>query len=363
MPADRPLEPFVASGLPLHTRTLTVEAFRCAGDRVRVDGVILDLRKCGFVPTGGDLQTAGFIHHMQLSLEVDAASARIERLDSAQPTVAFEANPQTGGDSCRDPAPRLQALVGERLDAGFVRRLGAAFGGALGCSHLLTLAQLMGASVPRFLAAAPELAARAVGERIAKRALFVDGFERGDGALEVALQLSEFVTRPQTAVVWPLDRLARQHEVRVLARLDAGVSRLEAIDAVERERDGASLAAAPWRSRSDAVAALAGGPALRGMASRVLAQLGGEAADAPLRDALLNLAPGVIQCLAALSHRLVAHFAGGAPPPGRIPRELSVGGYPDSCYMWRSDGPLARSRATADPRERARTTAAGGEPA
>jgi Protein of unknown function (DUF2889) len=344
MPADRPLEPFVASGLPLHTRTLTVEAFRGDGERIRVDGVILDLRKCGFVPTGGELQTAGFIHHMQLSLEVDAATARIERLVAAQPTVAFEATPASGGDSCRDPAPRLQALVGETLDAGFVRRLGGVFGGVLGCSHLLTLAQLMGASVPRFLAAGPELDARAPGERIAKRALFLDGFESTDGGIEVALQLSEFVTRPQAAVRWPLDRLARQHEVRVLARLDAGMSRLEALDAIERERDPTTLATSAWRSRDDATAALVGGPALRGMAARVLAQLGDGAEDEPLRDALLNLAPGAIQCLAALSHRLVAHFAGGSPAPGRMPRELSVGGTPDSCYMWRSDGALARAR-------------------
>ena len=81
----------------------------------------------------------------------------------------------------------------------------------------------------------------------------------------------------------------------------------------------------------------------------MLALLGDEEANAPLRDALLNLAPGVIQCLAALSHRLVSHFSGGSTTaPGRIPRELSVGGYPDSCYMWRSDGPLvARARAAA----------------
>ncbi len=351
MPADRPLEPFVASGLPLHTRTLTVETFRGDGERIRVEGVILDLRKCGFVPTGGELQTAGFIHHMQLSLEVDATSARIERLAAAQPTVAFEATPASGGDSCRDPAPRLQALVGETLDAGFVRRLGGVFGGALGCSHLLTLAQLMGASVPRVLAADPELDARAAGERIAKRALFLDGFESKDGAIEVALQLSEFVTRPQAAVRWPLDRLARQHEVRVLARLDAGVSRLEALDAVERERDPTTLATSAWRSRGDVTAALVGGPALRGMAARVLAQLGDGAADEPLRDALLNLAPGAIQCLAALSHRLVAHFSGERASPGSIPRELSVGGYPDSCYMWRSDGALARARARATRQE------------
>jgi hypothetical protein len=350
MPADCPLEPFVASGHPLHTRTLTVEACRTEAGRVRLDGVILDLRKCGFVPTGGELQTAGFIHHMQLSFEVEAASARIVQIRTAQPTVAFEATPLSGGDSCRDPAPRLSALVGERLDAGFVRRLGALFGGALGCSHLLTLAQLMGASAPRFLSAQRRLEARSPGERIAKRSLFLDGFERSEGGLEIALQLSEFVSRPEREVRYPLDRLEHQHELRLLARIDREVSRIETLDAVERERDGTTLASADWRSRSDALSALVGGPGLRGLATRVLAQLGDEESNAPLRDALLNLAPGIIQCLAALSHRLVAHFSGGsATAPGRIPRELSVGGYPDSCYMWRSDGPMAKARERAAP--------------
>jgi hypothetical protein len=351
MSSQPPVEAFFPSGLPLHTRTLTVDALRGDGDRLRVNGAILDLRKCGFVPTGGELQTAGFIHHMLLSFEVDMPSARIEGLEVAQPTVAFEPTPLSGGESCRDPALRIQALVGETLDGGFVRRLGAVFGGALGCSHLLTLAQLMGASVPRFLALAPELGARAPGERIAKRALFLNGFEAADGGLEVALQLSEFVTRRGAGVTHPLDRLARQHELRVLARLDRGVSRLDALAAIEREREPATLASALWRSRSDALAGLVGGPALRGMAARVLAQLGDGSADEPLRDALLNLAPGVIQCLAALSHRLVAHFSGGAATLGNIPRELSVGGYPDSCYMWRSGGAMARSRAKAAARE------------
>ena len=348
MPSDLPLEPFVASGHPLHTRTLTVEAVRSSDDRVRLDGVILDLRKCGFVPTGGELQTAGFIHHMQLRFELDAASARIVELDTAQPTVAFEATPLSGGDSCRDPAPRLQALVGERLDADFVRRLGGVFGGALGCSHLLTLAQLMGASAPRFLAAERQLEARATGDRIGRRSLFLDGFERAEGGLEIALQLSEFLTRPARDVRYPLDRLARQHEIRLLARLDREVSRIEALDAVERQRDAGTLASAAWQSRSEALAGLVGAPALRGLAGRVLAQLGDGETNAPLRDAMLNLAPGTIQCLAALSHRLIAHFSGGsAAASGGVPRELSVGGYPDSCYMWRSDGPLARTRAQA----------------
>jgi hypothetical protein len=347
-----PLDPFAPSGLPLHTRTLGIEASQCERGRVRLDGVILDLRKVGFVPTGGDLQTAGFIHHMKLRVELDPATARIERLETSQPTVAFEPGPASGGDCCRDPAPRLQALVSQTLDGGFARRLAALFGGPLGCSHLLTLAQLLGSSAHRFLAHARE-EAHSPGERIAKRSLFLDGFEREDGALEVAIQLSEFQLRPNAAVVLPLDRLARQHELRVLARLDRELSTLVSLDAAEREREGDTLEAGPWRSRRERVVPLEGGPALRGLAARVRAALGDDPADAPLRDALLNLAPGVIQCLAAFSHRLVARLGGRAGTPSSLPRELSVGGYPDSCYMWRSDGALAKARervARPDPR-------------
>jgi hypothetical protein len=328
-----------------------VEAFCKQGGGVRFAGALLDQRKVGFVPTGGDLQTAGLIHHMQLEVELDPTSGRITGLSSAQPTVAFEASPASGGDCCRDPAPRLLALVGERIDDRFPRRLASTFGGPLGCSHLLTLAQLLAASVPRFLAGA-RLDARSADERIAKRSLFLDGFERAGGGLDVSVQLSEFQLRPAREAQLPLDRLLRQHEVRIHASLDDRLETLERLEGGERVRDAETLAA-PWQSRRATLAALEGGPALRGLAARVLGALGTDPADGPLRDALLNLAPGVIQCLAAFSHRLVATFAGGSGRLASVPRELSVGGYPDSCYMWRSDGPMARARA-GDPGRRGR---------
>ncbi len=331
-------------GLPVHTRSLGVEAFATDAGAMRLTGAILDQRKVGFVPTGGDLQTAGLIHHMTLDLDVDPASLRITRLASAQPTVAFEPSAASGGDCCRDPAPRLQALVGEPLDRGFPRRLAGVFGGPLGCSHLLTLAQLVGASGPTFLADA-RLGERDAGERIAKRSLFLDGFERDDGGLDVQIQLTAFQLRPHRDVEHPLDRLAAQHEVQVYAVLDAALSTLARIDARERRRDPTRLDA-PWQRRTADVAPLQGGPALGGLAPRVLRLFGDRDADGPLRDALLNLAPGVIQCLAAFSHRLLAGFA-GRRPAATLPRELSVGGYPDSCYMWRNEGPMAAARARA----------------
>jgi len=341
------LDPFVVSGHPLHTRTLVVDVFREGEGAVRAEGVILDLRKCGFVPTGGELQTAGFIHHMELTAHVDLQSRRLAALETRQPTVAFEPTPTTGGDCCRDPAPRLQALVGERVDADFPKRVGSVFGGALGCSHLLTLAQLMGRTLPRILDEEASAGPREPGERIAKRALFIEGFEAEEGALDVAIQSASFRTRPRAEVHQPLERLAAQHDIRVLGRVRLQDMQLVALDAAERRRGLADFTTAPWVSRSDDVATLAGAPALGGLAARSFARFGGEPEDATLLDTLLQLAPGLIQCLAALSNRILEAFAAGPSEEAReIPKELSVGGLPDSCYIWRAGGSMARTRFT-----------------
>jgi len=353
MSDDDALDPFRTGGHPLHTRTLVIDVAAAGPGRIRAQGTILDLRKCGFVPTGGDLQTAGFVHHMQLDALIDSADAVLLQLDVSQPTVAMEPSSATGGECCRDPAPRLQELVSQPVAGDFAKRLGRAFGGPLGCSHLLTLAQLLGSTVPRLLAAEARGNAplREPGERIWKRALFLDGFEAAEARMDLAIQLSEFQTRPRRQTTQPLERLALQHEVRVTESVDLATMTVLALNASERQRDITSLGSSPWRSRRADLAPLVGGPALRGMAARLFERFGSETADRPLLDALLNLAPGQIQSMAGLANRMMERFQAGAPAEGRVPSELSVGGMPDSCYMWRSDGAAARLRADYTPEE------------
>ncbi len=125
---------WLLSVLPLHTRALSIEVREESASALRVEGTILDLRKGGALPLGGELQTAGFIHHMHWRCSVEEPSGRIAQLEVGQPVVAMERSPETGGECCRDPAPRLQALVGSAFDAGFPKRLAGIFGGALGCS-------------------------------------------------------------------------------------------------------------------------------------------------------------------------------------------------------------------------------------
>jgi hypothetical protein len=94
-------------------------------------GDVMDLRKNGFVAATYDLQPAGVIHSMSIELDLDPRSLVIEAMRVEQPFIAVEASPETSGECCRDPAPRLQALVGEgqfRADPLVVRAGGEAVG-------------------------------------------------------------------------------------------------------------------------------------------------------------------------------------------------------------------------------------------
>lgn len=337
---------FRAEGHPIHTRALEIEVCREERGLLRATGTILDLRKFGFVPTGGELQTSGFIHHMSLDARIDPRTGILESLEPAQAVVAFEAGPRTGGESCRDTLGRLRGLAGTRLDEAFTKTLAATYGGALGCSHLLTLAHLLAATVPRAIAweqqaRAVRPAVRQPGERILKRSLVLDGFElAGGAAIDVAMQLNDVFTGPFALVERPLDRFARQHEVRLLARVDMQDVTISSIAAHERERIGAPLAPGGWQSRDAWLAPLVGGPAIYGLGRSVREHLGDDPARAALRDTLQHFAPGLIQCLAAFAHRMVE----GGSGLGDGPSILQLGGLPDSCYIWRADGPGLRMR-------------------
>lgn len=342
------IDPFRVEGSPIHTRALEIDVARAEDGLLRATGTILDLRKFGFVPTGGELQTSGFIHHMSLDARIDPSTSVLESIEPAQAVVAFEAGPRTGGESCRDSTFRLRGLAGTRLDDAFSKTLAATYGGALGCSHLLTLAHLLAATVPKAIAWEDEARAarpapRARGERILKRSLTLDGFDLDGGAsLDVAMQLNDVFTAPFALVDRPLDRFDRQHEVRVLARVDMKDASLASIRAWERERTGAPLPAGGWRSRDGVLGPLVGGPAIYGLGRSVRAHLGEDPAHATLRDTLQHFAPGLIQCLAAFAHRMVE--GGGGSGPGEEPSILQLGGLPDSCYIWRAGGPGMRMR-------------------
>jgi hypothetical protein len=328
-----------------------------AGPWWRARGDIIDLRKHGFVPSNYDLQPSGVIHFMTIDLAIDPETLRIARIEVDQPFVAIEATAATGGECCRDPAPRLLELRGETLDEGFAKRLGAHFGGTLGCSHLLTLFQLMASTIPRAVdlelnRIEREGTEHEIGERFFRRGVFVDGHERSPDTLDVALQLTDAQSRPIALDTPASERLELCHEVKLIAGVDRKRFQIERLDAMERRRNRASLARLDWEVHDERLASLVGAPMIPGLAARLFGLLGGDPDARPLLDASLQLAPGFIQIVAAL---MDSHFAERAAQPtgsrALAPTVSSIGGTTNSCYMWRADSAVTRAReAVADRR-------------
>jgi len=326
-------------GHPLHTRLLSVTLSQRADARLDAFAEIVDLRKRGFVPVAGELQSSGIVHHMQLRGVVEPASARLVALAAAQPAVAFEPSALTAGECCRDPIDRIQALVGSVCDGGAARRWLAETGGPRGCSHVLTLGQLLAATVAWALALERDVmpGPRRAGERVFRRDLVIDGCELPGEDLELSLQLTDLHFAPSPALARPIDRLASQLEIRALATVAMRELSLAAIRAGERRRTRAQFAQAGWRDHTPALAPLVGLKLASGVGGALVRRFGEDPDARPLLDVLLNLTPGLYQCMAALSERWgIAALANESA--------IGMGGIPDSCFMWRRGGALDLAR-------------------
>jgi len=319
-------------GHPIHTRALAVLITAAAGAQLRAAGYVLDLRKRGFVPVGSDLQGAGIIHHMTLAITVEPASGCIVALETAQPTVAFEPSESTLGESCRDPVGRLEALVG-LTPAGAGERVRDAFGGPLGCSHLLALAHFLFATADGALGATEPPERFAVGQRIFRRDLVIDGSECTENEADVVAQQSDLFYAPSPVATRPMRRFARHDELRVQTRLVGWPAVIEDIAGAWRSRSPEDFVEAGWQ-RPAAFEALRGVSLGKGGAAAIRQAL----AELPAaRDALLMIGPALIQCRASFPDKWLNGVATEAGHPG-------LTGIADSCYMWRRGGGLERVR-------------------
>jgi len=329
-------------GHPLHSRALGVTLTARADGRVDVRGVVLDLRKRGFVPVGSELQPSGIVHHMTLDGVVDPTTRRLDSIVAAQPSIAFEASAVTAGESCRDLGWRVGQLAGATFDDGWAERLSAEIGGPRGCSHLLTLAQLLGSTVAWALDHDVAAGPRRPGERIFRRDVIVDGHEQRGGGLTLALQLTDLHHAPAPPVAPSMARFASELEIRARAEIDFSRFAIAALEIGQRRRERATLETAEWLDRADVAEGLVGQSVARGVSQALFKRLGDQPEDRPLLDAMLMLAPALIQCVAALSDSWPALAA-------KNEWVIGMGGRPDSCYMWRTGGALHTARGPKEP--------------
>ncbi|GIW41491.1 MAG: hypothetical protein KatS3mg076_2068 [Candidatus Binatia bacterium] len=325
-------------GHPLHTRSLTVELRSAGRGRVRANGRVLDLRKRGFVPVAADLQSSGVVHDMEIEAHVGLRDRTLGGIRCEQRAVAFEPSALTRGESCRDPSPRLALLEGVRLDENYAAKLAEAIGGTRGCTHILTLAHLLGATVAHVLASGgPE--PREPGMRMFRRDVVVDGFEVDPTHMDLVLQMTDLRFRPAPPIVSPMQRFGSELEVRAVFEVYVPEARITNLRAATRARELENLESATWQDRSGEIAGLVGASLTRGIARRILEFL---PHPGPLRDALLMMAPAFVQCAAGLSEAWPVLFKNSGSLVG-------MGGFPDSCYMWRRGGPLAEAQKNDEP--------------
>ena len=327
---------------PMHTRALGVRAALRADAKVEARGYLIDLRTRGFLPVGGSMQGMGVIHHMELTWVVDPATDVVESIVPRQPTVAFEASPETAGESCRDPVARLAAATGTPLGKGHTGAMRDAAGGALGCSHLVTLAFFMDGALRAGLArvrardaARFERAGRA--GALFQRDLVADARERSDGRVVVALRQNDLDWSDAHPGVLAPERFARHHELDATLEADLWPGSLLDVAGRERLRTDDEFIGVAWTDRGAALSRLAGLGLARGAAGEITERLGNSPEMAPWRDALLMLAPALVQCRAA-------HPDAWHDKVRSTERHPGLTAIPDSCYMWRRGGALERIR-------------------
>jgi hypothetical protein len=334
--------PEVTDAGPVHTRALGVRADVRADRKVEAHGYLLDLRTRGFLPVGGSMQGMGIIHHMELVWVIDPLSGVVEAIVPGQPTVAFEASAETEGESCRDPAGRLAAVVGTVLGKPLTSAMREQAGGAIGCSHLVTLAFFMDgalrAGLARDRARHPgRFASAGGGEALFRRDLVFDAHAHADGRIVEVMRQNDLDWNDAPVGALAPERFARHHELEATLEVDLWPGSLLAIGGRERERTAEQFVDAVWSDRTDALGALRGLGLARGAAGEIAARLGDATAMTPWRDALLMLAPALVQCRAA-------HPDAWHDKVRTTPRHPGLTAIPDSCYMWRRDGALERIR-------------------
>lgn len=345
--------PILATGHPCHTRMLEIELLAGEPGRLLARGSIVDLRKMGFVPMMSEIQSSGFIHHMQIDLDIHAETRVVEGIEVRQPYVAIEASEQTGGECCRDPKDTLLALKGQRLVPGFEREVSRLFGGPLGCSHLLTLGQTLGRALPSAIDHEHTLldtsgVKRVVGERAFKRTVFIDGLASADKSeMQLALALCDLSTTPLAQAETTLERLDIQHEVQALARVAMNGMELQELRCEERRRSNADAGNEGWTTWTDVnaeSAELVGHKIMPGLGGRLFSMYAEREERRLVLDALLHLGPGFLQCVAALSDGWISVGESNDSDDSKAPSHAAMGGMQNACYMWRAEGALDQRR-------------------
>jgi hypothetical protein len=124
---------------PVHTRTISLRAYRRGDGLYDIEGLLQDVRARDITLPRGLLPAGQPIHEMHLRLTVDARATIIAVV------ACTDAAPY--GQSCAAIVPDYQKLVGLRVGPGFRAAVRGLLAGVKGCTHLTELLLTMGTGV------------------------------------------------------------------------------------------------------------------------------------------------------------------------------------------------------------------------
>ncbi|HTQ01893.1 MAG TPA: DUF2889 domain-containing protein [Casimicrobiaceae bacterium] len=114
----------------LHLRRIEMRGYRRDDGLYEIDGRVTDTKTQALRTWSGSVAAGTPIHDMWVRLVVD------EDLLVHDIVAVSDASPHT---VCREAVEPMQAIVGERIRAGWTNRVKAKLGGAKGCTHLMEL--------------------------------------------------------------------------------------------------------------------------------------------------------------------------------------------------------------------------------
>lgn len=118
-----------------HTRAIHIEAFVRDDDLWEIDAHVTDTKPFDFSLPSGNLSAGQPLHSLWLRLTLDRQFVIVDVEASS------EAVPYSG--YCNTIEPEYKKLIGLSLVKGFRHTLRENIGGALGCTHLTELAQIL----------------------------------------------------------------------------------------------------------------------------------------------------------------------------------------------------------------------------
>ena len=152
------LPPASSDRSPKHRRSIDVQVYARGDGLWEVDATIVDVKTRDWT-LGGSIRPAGTpVHDMLLRLVIDAEMNIV--------AAGAETRWMPYAGQCDGYGEAYERLAGLNLLHGFRRAMKERVGGALGCTHLTELAQLLPTAVIQaFASEVPAIATRAAGDQ------------------------------------------------------------------------------------------------------------------------------------------------------------------------------------------------------